>query len=158
MKFSLNDIVGALDLVGDEVTCFLNRETGELHHVGPEERELFEEEEDGEEDLDLESLPEWQREEVELVREIYTSDKWLELPSSFDIHEWSIMERFSERQPDEAIRDELLDAIHGSGAFRRFKDAVARLDIEKEWYQFREEAFEKIARRWLESHGLEYEV
>lgn len=41
-------------------------------------------------------------------------------------------------------------AIHRSGAFRKFQDAICRLGIE-ELVSFSKSAFEEIAREWLEA-------
>jgi hypothetical protein len=90
------------------------------------------------------------------IRAALESDRFLELPDRFDIHEWSIMERFSRTQNIEQIRSELLNAIHGAGAFRAFRSAIRRLGLEQSWYQFRDEALAEIARSWLEEHKLQY--
>jgi hypothetical protein len=79
------------------------------------------------------------------------------LPTSFDIHEWSIMKRFGQERGNARQRDELLDSLHDRGAFRMFKSALRRLSIEEEWYRFRDSAFKEIAKDWLESNGIEYE-
>jgi hypothetical protein len=57
---------------------------------------------------------------------------------------------------DENDRAELLDAIHGNGAFRMFRKTTERLGILESWYQYRKNALEKIARQWLDSHNLPY--
>jgi hypothetical protein len=57
------------------------------------------------------------------------------LPDAFEIHEWAIMERFSSRKASAAHRDELLDSIHGAGAFRSFRRAIRRLGIEDDWFR-----------------------
>jgi len=49
-----------------------------------------------------------------------------------------------------------LNAIHGAGAFRAFRSAIRGLGLEQNWYQFRDQALEDIARRWLEEHKLQY--
>lgn len=85
--------------------------------------------------------------EVPTVEEIAESEDFIPVPDSFDIHEWSIMERFSQGQSDPDIADRLLGAIHGGGAFRRFKDAVYELDIDQQWYRFRVSCFVK-RRSW----------
>jgi hypothetical protein len=51
-----------------------------------------------------------------------------------------------------ARRDELLDAIHGAGAFRSFRNAIRRLGIEDDWFRFQQTAFEGIAKDWLDAH------
>jgi len=78
------------------------------------------------------------------------------LPGKFEIHEWSIMERFARSLTDAAESDELDAALHGRGAFRRFKDAAHRLGIADEWYQFRQTALEEIATEFLEAHGIAF--
>ena len=90
------------------------------------------------------------------IRAALDGDRWLELPDRFDIHEWSIMERFSRAQNSERIRSELLNAIHGAGAFRSFQNSIPGLGLEQSWYRFRDEALADIARRWLEENNLQY--
>ncbi len=47
-------------------------------------------------------------------------DKYASLPTSFDIHEYDMMERFCYSLSDQKKQDILLNAIRGKGAFRRF--------------------------------------
>jgi uncharacterized protein UPF0158 len=90
------------------------------------------------------------------AREVAASGDFIPLPGKFEIHEWSIMERFARSLIDTAASDELDAAVHGRGAFHRFKDAVHRLGIADGWYQFREAALEEIAIEFLEAHGIEF--
>ena len=85
------------------------------------------------------------------AREVLASEDFIPLPGKFEIHEWSIMERFARSLTDAALSDELGAALHGQGAFRRFKDAVQRLGIADEWYRFRDAALEEIAIEFLEA-------
>ena len=151
MVVSLKDVVDAMDLPSDDWTSYLNPKTGEIVTVTDEDRRLVEDE-----DVDEENLSEWQRETLPRVRAALESDDFLALPDKFEIHEWAIMERFAISQEREAGRDELLDAIHGAGAFRSFRSAVRRLHIEEEWVRFRQSAFERIALGWLEAHGISF--
>jgi hypothetical protein len=57
---------------------------------------------------------------------------------------------------DDKIRGSLLDKIRGSGAFRRFKDALQMNGIEEDWYSFRQKAYGKIAIDWLEDNKISY--
>ena len=109
-----------------------------------------------EEDEDTSEYPEWQQEELLQAREVIASDDWLELPSSFDIHEYNIMEEFCQSVANEKNSDYLLQVIRVSGAFRRFRDAIDFLGIEQDWYDFRQAAFEKIAVEWLEENEIGY--
>lgn len=146
---SLREIISALESASDDNSSYLDPETGEIIVVTEEERALVEDE-------CWEEVPAWQRELMPKIRAALEGDRWLELPDRFDIHEWSMMERFSRVQNIERIRSELLDAIHGAGAFRTFRNAIRRLGLEQSWYQFRDEALADIARTWLEEHKLQY--
>lgn len=146
---SLREVIEAMETTSEDCVSYLDPETGEIITVTEEERHLVEEE-------SLENVPEWQREMMPKIRAALESDRFLELPGRFDIHEWSIMDEFSRAQGSESIRQELADAIHGAGAFRIFRSAIRRLGLEKSWYQFRDEALAEIARNWLEEHKLSY--
>lgn len=146
---ALRDIVDAIESQSNEGEAYLNPETGEIVQVSEDERALVEE---GRADDDL---LDWERELIPKVREALESDSFLALPDRFEVHEWAIMERFSQEQ-NERARKVLLGAIHGSGAFRHFRGAVERLGLLDAWYRYREEAIVQIARDWLEEHKLAY--
>jgi len=101
-------------------------------------------------------VAEWQKDLLPKAQEVLASQDFIPLPGKFEIHEWSIMERFARSLTDTAASDELEAAVHGRGAFRRFKDAVHRLGIADEWYRFREAALEEIAIGFLEAHGIAF--
>ena len=128
----------------------LNRHTGELVTLCREE--LSAEEEDD----DIGDYPEWQKEMIIRAKEVIDSDDYLPLPSKFDIHEYNIMEDFCFSVADDKITGALLDKIRGTGAFRRFKDAIHMNEMEEEWYRFRQEELEKIAIDWLEANQIPY--
>jgi hypothetical protein len=146
----LRDVVGEMEGFDDNFRSFLNRATGELATVGVEDLSAVE---DG---YDLETYPQWQREAIQKAEEIMVSDDWLELPSKFEIHEWEIMRRFCYSLDDERLSSELLDAIHGSGAFRAFENTIYYRGIEERWYSYRQDALEQIARDWLERNEIPF--
>jgi Uncharacterised protein family (UPF0158) len=146
---SLREIIDALQMASDDSTSYLDPETGEIIVVTEEERALAE-------DPSRENGPAWEREMMPKIRAVLKNDRLLELPDRFDIHEWSIMERFSCTQKSERVRSELLNTVRGAGAFRLFRSAVRRLGLEQSWYQFLDEALADIARNWLEEQKLKY--
>lgn len=146
---SLHEIVEELEALGDESTLYLDRSTGELYALGDEEAALVE-------DGLVDELPDWLRERLQKIREVLASDHWLSLPTRFEVHEWAIMDEFARQADDTALRDELLTAIHGRGAFRAFKDALHRRGVQEDWYRFRDAALAELAAAWLDEHGIAY--
>jgi len=148
---SLDRFVDEMDLPSEDWSAFLNRRTGDFVTYTGEELLGIEIEEEGnqEEDWDEESIP-----ELEAMLE---SEDFLPLPTKFEIHEWSIMDRFCDTIPDARAQEELHNAIRGTGAFRIFRDTINRMGIEDSWFRYRRQAFETIAVQWLERHGIAYE-
>ena len=146
----LNDIIEALDLQFDDSSSFLDLDTGQVETVS---HDLLSEAEDSDDDEEPD-LAEWQKPEWETARRIVSSGRFLELPTKHDVHEWAIMEKFSRSVESDRIREDLLRAIHGAGAFRSFKDTLRRHGIEKAWFQFRDEAFRQIAIDWCTEHDI----
>ena len=149
----LKDIVEALDMLSDDYRSFVNLDTGQVETVSLELLSEAEEPRDDDEDLDL---PEWQKGEWEAAKRIVSSDRCERLPTKSDVNEWAIMEEFSDSRTGRT-REELLDAIHGAGAFRFFRSTLRRLAIEPAWHAFREEALRKIAIEWCEENDVDWE-
>ncbi len=82
--------------------------------------------------------------------------KYIPLPSEFDIHEWEIMKNFCYSVEDDKKSSLLLKAIHGSGAFRCFKDSVFRFGMDDQWYEFRDSVIKKIVIEWCEENSIKY--
>ena len=146
----LKDVIENMDAIGDEIKTFLNIRTGEFVTLSTEELGAAEEGED------IQNFPEWQQAVIQQAEAVLFTDDYRELPTRFDIHEYKIMENFCYTVEDEALSRRLLNGIQGRGAFRYFKDTVYQFGIERDWYQFREQAFKEIAIEWLQSNEIAY--
>ncbi len=149
-EVSLREVVDHLNMLSDESSAYLNKTTGELILPSDEELSAAEERED------VEGCLEWQRVMIEKAREVLDSDDYLKLPSKFDIHEYRVMQEFCYSVNLPQLSEQLLRNIRGSGAFGRFKQAIYSLEIEKDWYRFRDEEYQRIAVEWLEVNGIAY--
>jgi hypothetical protein len=150
----LKDIVEALEVQFDESTYFVNLDTGELELVS---RDLLREAEEFGDDDEEPDLPAWQEPEWELAKRIVSTGRFQHLPSKFDVHEWAIMQDFANSVESEEIRDDLLNAIHGAGAFRNFKFALRLHRIEPDWFEFRTDALRQIAIDWCKRNHIPWE-
>src|SRR5690625_5317788 len=130
---------------------FIHRKTGEIVNMLAE---FLTQAEDGEEPD--ESIPEWHKEMLTLANEIIENEHMYKPLPEFEIDEYRMMERFCFTVRDSEKEAALLDAIQGSGAFRRFKDLVHRFEIVDDWYDYREEGYKQIARDFCERHEFDY--
>ena len=143
----LKDIVDALEMQFDESLSFLDLGSGQVETVS---KDLLGAAEEGE----LPDVPAWQEREWDVARRIASTDRYLGLPTKFEVHEWAIMEKFTESLESQRIRENLRNALRGARSFRRFKDALSQYGIETDWYAFRTEALRQIAADWCEEHGI----
>jgi Uncharacterised protein family (UPF0158) len=146
---SLRDVVEALDLESDELHSYLDPDTGEIVTFNDDEARMAE---SGE----WETAPAWMKEYLPKVKRVLEDDRMLELPDRVHIDEWRMMQNFAMEEAQCRCRSELCSAVHGEGAFRRFKNAIQRLGLEDSWYQFRQAAFEEVAKEWLEENKIPY--
>ena len=145
---SLREIINEMAEVADRQTAFLNRRTGELVTIDDQQRILFENSQP------IHELSQGQH----LIREAMESGDLLELPNSFEHHEYSMLERFCEAVSEPRHKRKLTKAIQGKRAFRDFQKTVAKLGLQERWIGFRNCELEAIATRWLDRHEITYDL
>ena len=135
MKVKLSDIIDAMDVTDSYTENFLDAETGVIEFIN---------------DMVM------GQEEKEEIYDRLDEHGFYRLPTSFDLRDYDIMEDFIAGMP-ESVQGRMYDAIQGRGAFRRFKDMVIDMGIEKQWYDFHDEVYRQKAAQWCEENGIEYE-
>ncbi|WP_341938864.1 UPF0158 family protein [Marinimicrobium sp. C2-29] len=143
---SLNAIVDALEFQSDDISAFLNLETGEVVTVTTQDEMIARDE--------AENGPEWMAEVAELLRDVQESGNYLQLPDAFEIHEYRLIEDFCFELEDPDVRETMLRAIKGSGAFRRFKDKAADFEIIESWHSYRTSRLESMAKDWCNANDI----
>jgi len=131
-KLDLSEAAGEFEMIGSETHLFYNVETGEF-------------------DFYIDFM----EEDIADV-EKFEDDAWVAAPSQWDIGEYNIMTDFTESVSDRQKRDMLRVALHGKGAFRRFKDTLDRVRLVDEWYAYKRKAYIKAAREWCERNDIPY--
>lgn len=154
MNICIEDIAEKMEEVDDLWHIFLNRNTGQFISV---EKEYFSIAEESDDDDSFNNYDDW---EIESIKDsIYILEHWeeyIELPSQYQIHEYSIMEDFIDEINDNIKRNKLYKAISGRGAFRRFKDRIYDMGLEKTWFDFKYHRYLEIAKSWCEANCIEY--
>lgn len=170
LKVNFSDLEDAFDNSSMEIAFYLDKETGEIFMITSDIRseleEFYEEwyrEEDEpetsfEEELKERGLQDWQKEELLRAHLVESDevDRFVQIPRS-DSHEaYQDMESFIGTVKNERLEELLEVAINGRGAFRRFKDVLARYPDERErWFQFQSERIRERILEWLEEEGIE---
>ena len=108
----IDDIVDELEIRFEERPAFVLRDSGRVESVARELLHLAEELEDDEEP----DIPDWQIPEYKVAREIVFGD-FVRLPDRNEVNESGMMEEFALAVSNARIREELLDAVQGRGAF-----------------------------------------
>jgi hypothetical protein len=130
---------------------FLDRTTDEVVHIPLELREVVEAEAgEGESPWDL---PEWEQELKSTAEAIYVREdpRFVRIPEIPSRKIYERMVEFAQTVADEHVRELLEVALDGPGAFRRFKDILARFPHEQErWHRMKDVYLKREAREWLE--------
>lgn len=144
---SLDDLLLALESAHDEVSSYVDRQTGRVVTITSEDR-----------DADPARAPDWQQDSIADARAIDedAEGRFLPVPDRFETDEWEMMRNFTHTLDDPDRAEKLRDALHGRGAFRRFKDALARAGQLEAWFRYREERYRDLAIEWCQEHGLAY--
>jgi hypothetical protein len=152
-RVKLSDVIEGLESQSDESASFLDTKTGEVVLMTDYAMRA------AEDDEPIEDVPEWERELVEIAREILAeTGRYIQLPTKYDIDEYSIMENFCMSLEKKEIGNILYDLISGSAAFRRFKDAIHKYGVEDEWYQYRDNAMKELAIEWCRQNNIEFSI
>ncbi len=148
---SLREVVAEMAEVGDNETSFLDTSTGEFVRIADDLVEALRRDEPVAAGRGLDPL------RLEQLRARFAAGELVELPTKFEIREYSIRERFIEDIHDAAQREAMLNALRGPNAFRAFEAGLRRLGIEQKWERARDEEFARIAAPWIQENGLRCE-
>lgn len=139
----ITKIVEAMDMQMDTSSAFMDKKTEEIIFVSDDEFRIVDDE------FVLEDYPEWQRETLLIAEKIaFDINSFISLPDKYEIHEYKIMEKFAININDER----LFNALHGKGAFRRFKDQLHFQNLTDEYYDFYDRYLKEIAINWCEDN------
>ncbi len=84
--------------------------------------------------------------------------RYLQVPRAESSDGYEDMQVFIDTVSDKRLQELLEVAIQGKGAFRRFKDVLARNRAEQQrWYAFQMERLNTRVREWLTDEGVRFE-
>lgn len=170
VNVDLDELAIALDTDFSELHQYLDLETGRIvpimDELSRELEKIYDEIYDGagnrvvtlEEYLQRRDDPDWQKEmmlEADRVEQGYGT-RYIRVERDDPYGDYRDMERFIGTIEDARLRERLWNAIRGRGAFRRFKDLLARHpQVEEAWFEFKDARLQKRVANWLAYHDIE---
>ena len=137
VRVDLQELRFAMEDATYEHQYFLDTETGEVIVV----TEMFDDEE-----------AQQQLAEIDAAE----PGRYLQVPHADSRAGYDDMQDFIDTVSDEHLQELLNVAIEGRGAFRRFKDVLARHPGEQQrWFDFQAARLDARAREWLAEEGCE---
>ena len=164
------DLALAFDSSLGQMSHYLDMETGQVLVVTDEARRAMEQiyeahyDPDNPDVVDLESvlsqsaLIDWQKDDVRtaVFVEKHHGNRIISVPQSASYEAYNQMQDFIATIKDDRLRNQLMDATHGRGAFGRFKAILGQhLAEEQRWYAFRDSQLSREMLRWLASVEIE---
>ena len=169
LSINLADLEAAFEDASDVIHYYLDLQTGQVVAIGDEIRDELDaicEELDkhGVDDdalaaaLERRDLPAWMREAIDEAHQVERGygARYIAIPTA-DSHEgYHAMEDFIETVADRRLQAQLVHAIKGRGAFRRFKDVLLSYPDEREhWFAFSAAQVRQRVQTWLAEEGIE---
>jgi hypothetical protein len=93
----------------------------------------------------------------EAKKYVANPENFIQLPDSYELKKYSIMEYFCDAIKDENIRRESLMTIRGKGAFRRFKDLMIYHGLIEDWYKYERQEITERVQAWCEDNDVQFD-
>jgi hypothetical protein len=171
LKVDLNELDVALSMGTSEFSYYLDLQTGRVLGVDDDARwtleELLEEFDAGEGDplvafeellRQRDDIHDWQKSVLLDAARVEFDSKgcYLAIEADDPYQDYNDMASFIGMLDDDDLQEQLERAIHGRGAFRYFKDVVARYpEVQEQWYAYKDAQAERRLLRWLDDHDIE---
>lgn len=164
------DLALAFDSSFGEMSYYLDTEAGQVLGVTGDARRAMEKiyeaqyDPDNPDAFDLEKalsqsgLHDWQKDDVRtaVFVEMHFGSRVISIPQSTSYEAYDQMQDYIATIEDDRLRNRLVDATHGRGAFGRFEAILGQhLAEEQRWYAFQDSQLSREIRRWLASVGIE---
>lgn len=140
ISININAVIDAMEMTQDQITYYLDSETGETFFIMGD---FLDGEYEDENDANIRKV---ENDKANRYREI----------STLSSHEgYECMEKFADTVISKELGKKLAIALNGKGAFRRFKDVLLDYPDERDrWFQFEKETIANLAKEWLESEKV----
>lgn len=150
MKVTLEDIIYAMDFLDDGAGAYYHKDSEEVLSIS--QREYI----GAKTGVDIETYPEWQQEAVKWAYDIVNNnDKYISLPQKNEFDDIAILKDYIEIL-DEETRESIEKYIQEGKDFKFIKDRNENMLNTEKWYDFKDNFYINLARKWCSSNNIEY--
>lgn len=135
-RVSLKEVMTAINYQSDTLAFYIDKDAGDVRGLCIDESDDF-------------------AEAYEKSHEHLKACNGVMVPRSEDFDDYKVMCDFAKTR-EGAVGAKLSKAVEGRGAFKRFKNEVNKLDMNREWAAFRDEARLQFVRNFLEKNGIRW--
>jgi len=136
-KIELDEIIEYLEIASGVQEVYFNKKTDQRIYYSESTGEIFLA------DPNISENKEMDEDKFDYITE---EDKnWVKFPDQYEVNDWEIMEKFCYQIKDENLKIEALNAIHGNGAFRKFKELMSKRGKLDDWDKYQEKEYKRIA-------------
>jgi len=147
----LSDVVERLRTHEHWTTFYFDRKTGEIIPITDTEFHL------AEKPFLVECQPDGKPDVKQIARAVLDgNERYVQMPSSFDIDDYSIMERFCFSVEDERISRALSESLGGFPGRKLFELAINQHGVIEEWHGYLRLELRSIARQWCERNDIDF--
>jgi len=170
LSINMVELGAAFEDASDAVRYYLDLKTGQVVAITDEIRDELEaiyaelDDEHGVADdafaaaLQQRDLPAWMHESLDEAHQVERGygERYIAIPTADSGEGYRAMEDFIETVANQRLQSQLVYAIRGRGAFRRFKDTLlAHPDERERWFAFSAARVHERVLAWLAEEGIE---
>lgn len=148
VKIKLSEIIEYFEIASGIESVYFNKKTDQRIYYSESTGEIFLTDPNTSKEKELDE------DEFDYITE--EDNNWVKFPEQYEVNNWKIMEEFCYQIEDENLKTEALNAIHGNGAFRRFKNLISKREQLDEWNKYQEKEYKRIAIEWCEKNSIKY--
>lgn len=151
-RIRLEDILEVVELDTDEMKSYYNTKTKEMVVISKEDLEYVKSKQD------IDKLEDWRKDlAIQALDFTKNREDYISFPTLIDYKEEEIVVKFINSIKDNTdVYNKLKLAIKDEINIKKFKDELYNIDYVDEWYNFREEEFKVVARKWCEDNDIKF--
>jgi Uncharacterised protein family (UPF0158) len=152
LPVDFKELAMAMEDHSGETQYYLDLETGETEFITPDILAPG-----YSKNVDLSTLDDWEQEPARVMLAVELGDpRYTQAPQVHSHDVYNVMVEFAQSVSDRRLAGMLELALHGKGAFGRFKHALDDYPREAErWYAMKQTWFDEQIREWLHEFEIE---